>query len=252
MGRDDALFQYCLRLGDNALVLAQRLGEWTGKAPIIEEDLATANTALDLIGQARMWLAYAGEIEGSGRGEDELAFLRDVSDFRNVLLVEQANGNFADTIARQFYFDAWNVRALDALSRSRDPRVAEIAAKSVKEAAYHLERSADWVVRLGDGTEESRAKMQAAIDDLWMYTGEFFEADDIDRAVTESGIGFDPATLHAPWLEEVKRVLDDATLSTPAPGYMQRGGKQGVHTEKLGYLLAEMQFLQRAYPGAQW
>jgi len=252
MGRDDALFQYLLRLGDNALVLAQRLGEWTGKAPIIEEDLATANTALDLIGQARMWLAYAGEIEGKGRGEDELAFLRDVSDFRNVLLVEQANGNFADTIARQFYFDAWNVRALDALSRSRDPRVAEIAAKSVKEAAYHLERSADWVVRLGDGTEESRAKMQAAIDDLWMYTGEFFEADDIDRAVTESGIGFDPAALHAPWLEEVKRVLDDATLSTPAPGYMQRGGKQGVHTEKLGYLLAEMQFLQRAYPGAQW
>ncbi|MCU0896007.1 MAG: phenylacetate-CoA oxygenase subunit PaaC [Burkholderiales bacterium] len=252
MGRDEVLFQYCLRLGDNALVLAQRLGEWTGKAPVIEEDLATANTALDLIGQARMWLTYAGEVEGKGRGEDELAFLRDASDFRNVLLVEQPNGNFADTIARQFYFDAWNVRALDALSRSRDARIAEIAAKSVKESSYHLERSADWVVRLGDGTAESRAKMQAAIDDLWMYTGELFEPDEVDRVVAESGIGFDPTALRTGWLDEVKQVLDEATLVTPAAAYMQRGGKQGVHTEKLGYLLAEMQFLQRAYPGAQW
>jgi ring-1,2-phenylacetyl-CoA epoxidase subunit PaaC len=252
MGRDEALFQYLLRLGDNALVLAQRLGEWTGKAPVIEEDLATANTALDLIGQARMWLTYAGEVEGKGRDEDKLAFLRDVSDFRNVLLVEQPNGNFADTIARQFYFDAWNVRALEALRGSRDARIADIAGKSVKEAVYHHARSSDWVVRLGDGTDESHAKMQAAIDDLWMYTGELFEADEVDRLMAETGIGFDPATLHAPWLEEVARTLDDATLATPAVGHMQRGGKQGVHTEKLGYLLAEMQFLQRAYPGAQW
>lgn len=252
MRRDEALFQYLLRLGDNALVLAQRLGEWTGKAPVIEEDLATANTALDLIGQARMWLTYAGEVEDKGHDEDKLAFLRDASDFRNVLLVEQPNGNFADTIARQFYFDAWNVRALDALRRSQDARVADIAGKSVKEAAYHLERSSDWIVRLGDGTEESHARMQAAVDDLWMYTGELFEADEVDRLMGELGVGFDPETLREPWLDEVKRVLEDATLAIPAAGHMQRGGKQGVHTEKLGYLLAELQFLQRAYPGAQW
>ncbi|MCU0803494.1 MAG: phenylacetate-CoA oxygenase subunit PaaC [Burkholderiales bacterium] len=252
MGRQDALFEYLLRLGDSALVLAQRLGEWTGKAPIIEEDLATANTALDLIGQARMWLAYAGEVEGKGRDEDRLAFLRDASDFRNVLLVEQPNGNFADTIARQFYFDAWNVRALDALRGSTDARVADIAGKSLKEARYHFERSADWVVRLGDGTDESRAKMQAAIDDLWTYTGELFAADEVDRILAESGVGFDPGSLHAPWMDAVKQVLDEATLVAPAAGYMQRGGKQGVHTENLGYLLAEMQFLQRAYPGGQW
>ncbi|MCX7892272.1 MAG: phenylacetate-CoA oxygenase subunit PaaC [Burkholderiales bacterium] len=252
MRREEALFQYLLRLGDSALVLAQRLGEWTGKAPVIEEDLAMANTALDLLGQARMWLTYAGEVEGKGRDEDSLAFLRDASGFRNVLLVEQPNGSFADTLARQFYFDAWNLRALRALSGSADERVAAIAQKSAKEAAYHLERSTDWVVRLGDGTDESHARMQAAIDDLWMYTGELFEGDAVDQAMVEAGVGFDPAALREPWLAEVKSVLTEATLALPAPGYMQRGGKQGVHTEKLGYLLAEMQFLQRAYPGAQW
>ena len=250
------LFDYLLRLGDSPLILAQRLGAWVGKGPILEEDMALANVGLDLLGQARMWLTYAGEVEtrftGKGRTEDQLAFLRDGGDFRNLLLAEQPNGNFADTIARQFLFDAWHELALDALSRSRDERIAGIAAKAAKEVAYHVERSGDWVIRLGDGTDESHAKMQSAIDSLWTYTGEMFVADADETALIDAGVAADVGALAAPWRQRIDAVLDEATLAVPASAHMQRGGKQGVHTEHLGFVLAEMQFLQRAYPGAQW
>ena len=254
------LFEYVLRLADNDLVLAQRLGVWAGKGPVLEEDIALTNVGLDLLGQARLWLAYASEIEalhnGRGRSEDELAFLRDASAFRNLLLAEQPNGNYADTMARQFYFDQWHRLVLDVLSLSTDARIAEIAGKAAKEVAYHVERSADWVIRLGDGTAESNRRMQSAIDDLWMYTGEMFAPDAIELALIETGIAADVRKLHDRWLVNVRGVLDEATLSLPTGVWMQggaeRGGKQGVHTEHLGHMLAEMQFLPRAYPGLQW
>ena len=256
MNSDKALFDYLLRLGDSPLILAQRLGAWVGKGPILEEDMALANVGLDLLGQARMWLSYAGEvearIEGKGRDEDQLAFLRDGGDFRNLLLAEQPNGNFADTIARQFLFDAWHELALGALTRSRDARIAGIAAKSAKEVAYHVERSGDWVIRLGDGTDESHMKMQAAVDRLWTYTGEMFAADDDELSLIDAGIAADVRSLAAPWRQRVEAVMVEGTLSIPVSAHMQKGGKHGRHTEHLGYMLAEMQFLQRAYPNAQW
>jgi ring-1,2-phenylacetyl-CoA epoxidase subunit PaaC len=246
------LFEYLLRLGDNCLILSQRLSEWCGHGPVLEEDIALANVALDLLGHTRFWLSYAAEIEGAGRDEDKLAFLRDAGDFRNVLLVEQPNGDYAMTTARQFYFDAWHFHLLHDLRRSANERVAAIAEKALKEVTYHLERSTDWVIRLGDGTDESHRRMQNAVDDLWMYTGELFEMDEIDRQMLDSGVGVDLESLRSKWTEHVHRTFDEATLTAPAGKWMQRGGKRGVHTEKLGYLLAEMQFLQRAYPGAQW
>ncbi len=256
MTTDEQLFQYLLRLADSPLILAQRLGEWVGHGPVLEEDIAQTNVGLDLLGQARLWLSYAGEVEaryaGTGRDEDQLAFLRDGGDFRNLLLVEQPNGDFADTTARQFLFDAWHVRLLRALADSTDARIAGIAAKAAKEAAYHVERSGDWVIRLGDGTDESHAKMQAAIDDMWMYTGEMFTADAIECALVEAGIAADVRSLAAPWRQHVDAVFAAATITTPEVAFMQQGGKRGVHTEHLGHLLAEMQVLQRAHPGAQW
>ena len=256
MTRDEQLFQYLLRLGDSPLILAQRMGEWVGHGPILEEDIAQTNVGLDLLGQARMWLSYAGEVEARfaphGRSEDELAFLRDSGEFRNLLLAEQPNGNFADTVARQFLFDAWHLPLLGMLACSRDSRIAEIAAKAAKEAAYHVERSADWVIRLGDGTDESHAKMQAAIDDLWMYTGEMFTADAIELALIEAGIAADGRALAAPWREHVEEVLRAATIKIPPDAFMQQGGKRGAHTEHLGHLIAEMQVLPRSHPGAQW
>ena len=255
MTTDPRLFDYLLRLADSDLVLAQRLGEWVGHGPALEEDIALTNVGLDLLGQARLWFAYAGEVEarfGRGRTEDELAFLRDGGDFRNLLLVEQPNGSYADTMARQFLFDAWHGLVLGGLTLSRDERIAEIAAKARKEVAYHVERSADWVVRLGDGTEESHARMQSAIDDLWMYTGEMLEPDALDTALAEDGVGCDLAALAAPWRESVGAVLAEATLAMPQSAAVQRGGRRGVHTEHLGHMLATMQWLQRAYPGAQW
>lgn len=260
MGTEGQLFDYLLRLGDSPLVLAQRLGEWVGKGPIIEEDIALTNVGLDLLGQARLWLSFAGEVEaryaGKRRDEDQLAFLRDSGDFRNLLLVEQPNGNYADTTARQFLFDAWHLLVLRALADSADPRVAEIAVKAAKEVAYHVERSGDWIIRLGDGTDESHAKMQAAIDGLWMYTGEMFRADATELALVEAGVAADVRALEMPWRQNVEAVLAEATIAVPAAAFMQggrgRGGKQGIHSEHLGHLLAEMQFLQRAYPSARW
>ena len=254
------LFDYILRLADNGLVLAQRLGEWVGKGPVLEEDIASTNVGLDLLGQARLWLAYAGDVEAQGgsrgRTEDELAYFRDSDEYRNLLLVEQPNGNYADTITRQFLFDHWHVLVLGELTRSRDDRIAAIAAKAVKEARYHVERSSDWVVRLGDGTDLSHARMQSALDDLWMYTGEMFFIDDVERSLIDAGIAADVRTLAPHWSAAVKGVLDEATLLLRSDDWMQasngRGGKQGVHTEHLSRLLAEMQVLPRSQPEARW
>ncbi len=256
MNCDALIFDYLLRLADSDLILAQHLGEWIGHGPVLEEDIALTNVGLDLLGQARMWFGYAGEVEsrfaGRGRDEDELAFLRDASGYRNLLLVEQPNGDYAQTIARQFYFDVWHELLLAQLAHSRDPRVAEIATKGWKEVRYHVERSADWVIRLGDGTDESHAKMQLAIDDLWMYTGEMFEADATERTLIAEGIACDAPALEGAWHDQIGAVLEEATLIVPASAWMQSGGRRGVHSEHLGHLLAEMQSLQRAYPAAQW
>ena len=253
---DKTLFEYLLRLGDSSLILSQRLGAWTGHGPILEEDLALTNTALDLLGQARMWLTLASEVEGAGRDEDALAYHRDAHQFHNVLLVERDNGNYADTMARQFLFDVWHYFLLQRLEQSADERVAAIAAKSIKEVTYHVRRSSDMVVRLGDGTDESHAKMQAAIDDAWRFTGELFADDAVDQDVAARGIGCDLSALREPWIAHVRDVLEEATLTVPddaaANHLAYRGGRQGRHTEALGYVLAEMQYLPRAYPGATW
>jgi ring-1,2-phenylacetyl-CoA epoxidase subunit PaaC len=260
MTHDEMLFEYLLRVGDTDVIFAQRLGEWVGHGPVIEEDIGLTNIGLDLLGQGRMWLTYAGEVEtrirGTGRTEDELAYLRDGSAYRNLLIAEVPNGDFAVTMARQFCFDQMHWLLLRGLKVSADARVAEIAAKAAKEVSYHVERSTDWVVRLGDGTEESHTRMQSALDLLWPYTGEMFAADEVDGALAGAHVAPDVRALHEPWLTSVNAVLAEATLTVPGGAWMQggggRGGKQGVHTEHLGHLLAQMQFLQRAYPGAQW
>lgn len=244
---------YLLRQGDNALILSQRLSELCGKGPALEEDMALTNVALDLLGQTRMWYEYAGELEGKGRGEDQLAYHRDAHDFRNCLLLEQNNGNYADTMVRQFFFDSWHYFLIGALTKSSDARVAQIAEKSLKEVTYHLRRSGDLIVRLGDGSAVSHAKTQAAVDELWMYTGEFFNYDAADQAMVDAGVAPAAEGLRQQWLAHVSDILAEATLAMPpAEAWMQKGGKQGTHSEHLGYLLAEMQFLQRAYPGAEW
>jgi ring-1,2-phenylacetyl-CoA epoxidase subunit PaaC len=250
---DKAKFEYLLRQGDNALILSQQLSQLCGKGPALEEDMALTNVALDLLGQTRMWLTYAGELEGHGRDEDRLAYLRDSREFRNVLLVEQPNGDYAQTMVRQFLFDTWHYFLMRELLASTDRRIAEIAEKSLKEVTYHLRRSGDLVVRLGDGTAISHAKMQAAVDELWTYAGEMFIYDEIDQAMVEQGVAPAAEGLRAAFLQHVSEVFLEATLALPSPdAYMQRGGKQGRHTERLGYVLAEMQSLQRAYPGAEW
>ncbi|MCO6441384.1 MAG: phenylacetate-CoA oxygenase subunit PaaC [Nitrococcus mobilis] len=252
MNQRQALYEYLLRLGDNALILGQRLTEWIGHAPALEEELGSANVALDLIGQARGWLAYAGTVEGAGRDEDTLALQRDVLDFRNALLLEQPNGHYGDTIARQYLFDAFHYPLLEALRGCADQHIAAIAAKSYKEAGYHRRRSAEWMVRLGDGTAESHAKLQRSVDTLWPYTGELFTPDEVDRTLQSLGVAADLTAVYQTWDEDVARTLKTATLQRPQAGWMQSGGKQGRHSEQLGYILAQMQFLPRAYPDARW
>ena len=248
-----AFFDWLCRMGDNTLILGHRLSEWCGHGPALEEDIALANTALDLIGQTQMWLALAAEVEGAGRSADDLAYLRDAMRFRNLKLVELPNGDMAMTLMREFLFDAFHFELLTALTKSSSPRVAEIAAKALKEVSYHLERASDLVVRLGDGTTESHERMQAALDRLWPYTGEMFAADGVDEAVAEAGIAPKLSDMLPLWQRAVDDVLSEATLTRPDRKFdAQTGGKQGRHTEHLGYLLAEMQFLQRAYPGAKW
>jgi ring-1,2-phenylacetyl-CoA epoxidase subunit PaaC len=249
---DAPLVQYALRLADNALVLGHRLSEWCGHAPMLEEDIALANMALDLIGQARLLYAYAAEVEGEGRDEDQLAYLRDAGQYRNLLLTEQPNGDFAFTIARQSLYSAFVVPFWRALAGSRDETLAAIAAKAEKETAYHLRHCAEWLIRLGDGTAESHTRAQDALDELWPYTGELFEADAVERGLIERGVAVDPQALRAEWDETVETVLAEAMLRRPADGWMQSGGRSGRHSEHLGHLLAELQFLQRAYPGAKW
>ncbi|MGV1792408.1 1,2-phenylacetyl-CoA epoxidase subunit PaaC [Rhizobium sp. A37_96] len=247
-----ALFEFLLRIGDNALILGHRVSEWCGHSPALEEDIALANTALDLIGQTQLWLGLAGEVEGKGRSADDLAYRRDGFQFRNILLVERPNGDFGKTLMRQFLYDAWHYLLLKALKGSTDRRTAEIAEKAFKEVSYHLDRSRDLIIRLGDGTAESHRRMQAALDDLWPFTGEMFVGDAADEALALVGTIPDPQSLKAGWDEIVADALAEATLKRPADGYMHKGGRRGVHTEHLGYILAEMQFLQRAYPGATW
>lgn len=244
--------ELALRMGDACLILGHRDSEWCGHAPALEEDIALANTALDLIGQTQLWLGLAAEAEGRGRSADDLAFLRDASGFRNFLLVEQPNGDFGHTLMRQFLFDSWHLPMLRALEGSSDRRVAEIAEKGAKEAAYHLERSMDLVIRLGDGTEESRRRMQNALDRLWPYAGEMFAGDAADREIAAAGLAPEPESLKPAWRAYLDGVFSDATLKVPASDFAQKGGKSGRHSEHLGYILAEMQFLQRAYPGATW
>ena len=246
-------FDWLCRMGDNTLILGHRLSEWCGHGPALEEDIALANTALDLIGHAQLWLGLAAEVEGQGRSADDLAFLRDTLKFRNVKLVELPNGDMAVTLVRQFLFDAWALGMLKGLATSTSPRVAGIAAKALKEVSYHLERSSDLVVRLGDGTGESHARMQDALDRLWPYAGELFAADAVDEAVAAAGIAPALADLKPDWQRIVDEVLAEATLTRPEVRFdVHLGGKQGRHTEHLGYILAPMQFLQRAYSGASW
>lgn len=253
---DHALTQYLLRMGDSTLILSHRLSEWTGHGPALEEDLAMTNVALDLLGQARLWLTLAGEVEGQGRDEDQLAYLRDAPEYRNYLLVERENGHYGNTIARQFFFDVWHYFLLKRLSESADERVAAIAAKSLKEVTYHVRRSTDIIVRLGDGTPESHRRMQAAVDDAWRFTGELFVDDDITLSLADRNIVPTHASLLSEWLDHVSGTLQEATLTVPDPDaanhLAQRGGVVGRHTEALGFLLAEMQHLQRTYPGASW
>jgi len=249
---DAPLFTYTLRLADNALILGHRLSEWIGHAPLLEEELALGNIALDLIGEARALYTYAGAIEGQGRDEDALAYRRDAGDFHNILLVEQPNGDFAATIVRQFLYAAFMEPFWRALGHSRDATLAAIAAKSQKETAYHRRHAGEWLIRLGDGTEESHRRAQDALDELWPYTGELFETDAVDEALIAQGVAADPAPLRPEWESAVAAVLEEATLQRPAASWMQSGGRAGRHSEHLGHLLATMQFLQRAYPGATW
>lgn len=252
MSANPTLIAYVLRLADNALILAQRMVEMVAAEPELEEELANANFALDYIGQARMLYTRAGELEEKGRGEDDFAFLRDEHEFRNLLLLEQPNGHFGDALVRQFLFETWYLHVLEALVACSDPGLAEIAARAIKEVKYHSRHSSQWLVRLGDGTEFSHERVQAALDDAWPYTGEMFAADDIDLAFQREFDGPDVDAIRRLWQRDVEKTVHEATLRLPDTEWMMSGGKQGRHSEHLGYLLAEMQYLQRSFPGATW
>ena len=248
----EALFNYVVALGDDALTLGHRLSEWCSNGPFLEEDLALTNVALDYIGRARMFYTYAAEVEGRGRTEDDLAYLRDCRDFRNFLITELPRGDFAFTMARQLILDVFNLEFLQALSGSSDANLAGIAAKAVKESRYHLRRSHDWALRLGNGTEESHARMQKAVDELWGYTHELFEMDEQELALAAAGVAVDRGLLRGRWGEAMDAILQEAALARPVEEWSVRGGREGMHTEHLGYLLADLQFLQRSYPGLRW
>jgi ring-1,2-phenylacetyl-CoA epoxidase subunit PaaC len=248
----NTFFAYLLRLADDRLVLGHRLSEWCGHGPILEEDIALANIALDLIGEATAFYKVAADVEGAGRNEDALAYHRDATDYRNALLVELPKGDFGVTIVRQLLFSVFSLLQMEALQRTSHSEIAGIAAKAYKESRYHVRHAAQWVVALGDGTDESHGRAQRAVDELWRYTGELFIADDVDRAAAAEGVGVDPSTIESAWRAQVTDVLERATLTIPATGFMQRGGREGKHTEHLGHMLAEMQILARSHPGASW
>jgi ring-1,2-phenylacetyl-CoA epoxidase subunit PaaC len=247
-----ALVEYLLRHGDDRLLLGHRLSEWCGHAPILEEDIALANIALDYVGQANLLLTLAGQLEGRGRDADAFAYFREAVEFRNLQLVELPNRDFGFTIVRQFLFAAYDVPFLDALQRSTHSELAGIATKAYKEARYHLRHSAEWVIKLGDGTDESHGRVQAALDELWRYTGELFAADDLDRRLAMAGLAPDLTALENAWRDRVTAVCREATLTTPEPTAAMLGGRRGRHTEHLGHLLAEMQIVARSFPGATW
>lgn len=246
------LFEYLIRLGDDSLILGHRLSEWCGHGPILEEDIAMTNIALDLVGQATSILKYAGEVEGKGRTEDDIAFLRFEREYKNVLLVEQANEDFGVTMMRQFLFDAFRKPLFEQLTKSSDTQLAAIAEKSLKETKYHLKHSAEWVIRLGDGTEESHKRVQDALNHLWRYTDELFFTDEVDVDLQSKGIIFSSVELKSNWLQMVKEVLNRATLTIPDNGWQHDGGRKGLHSEHFGYILAELQYMQRAYPNMEW
>jgi ring-1,2-phenylacetyl-CoA epoxidase subunit PaaC len=247
-----ALYEYLIRLGDDSLILGHRLSEWCGHGPILEEDIAMTNIALDLVGQTTSIFAYAAEVEGLGRTEDDIAFLRFEREYKNVLLVEQANEDFGVTMMRQFLFDAFRKPLFEQLTKSSDATLAAIAEKSLKETKYHLKHSAEWVIRLGDGTEESHERVQNALNHLWRYTNELFYTDQVDAELREKGVVFSIDDVKAEWTEMVKKVLDQATLTIPDNGWQHEGGRKGLHSEHLGYILAELQYMQRAYPNMKW
>ena len=241
-----------MRLGDDSLILGQRLAEWCGHGPILEEDIAMTNISLDLIGQAISVLNYAGDVESKGRDGDALAFLRLEKDYKNLLLVEQKNGDFGDTMMRQFLFDAYRKLLFERLQNSTDKQLAAIAEKSLKETRYHFKHSAEWVIRLGDGTDESHKRVQNSLNNLWRYTDELFYVDASDEVLTKQGILPDLSDLKSLWLQEVNTVLDLATLQIPTNNWQFEGGRKGVHSENMGYLLSELQFMQRVYPNMEW
>jgi ring-1,2-phenylacetyl-CoA epoxidase subunit PaaC len=249
---DKARFDYCLRLGDSSLILGHRLSQWCGHGPVLEEDIAMINIALDLIGRATNILKYAGEIEGQGRTEDQLAYLRNERDFQNLLITEQLNGDFAVTIARQFFFDVYSYFLYTELMNSKDPQLSAIAEKAIKEIKYHLRHSSEWMIKLGDGTTESHERIQNAVNTIWRYTGEMFMADETDNILMQEGIAPDLSAVKANWLTMVSEVLERATLEKPQDTFMQSGSKKGIHTEHLGFLLAEMQYLPRTHKDAKW
>jgi ring-1,2-phenylacetyl-CoA epoxidase subunit PaaC len=248
----NSLFEYVLRLGDDSLILGHRLSEWCGHGPILEEDIAMTNISLDLVGQATSLLGYAGELEGKGRDADALAFLRFDRDYKNVLLVEQPNGDFGMTMLRQFFFDAYRKPLFEKLQHSTDQHLAAIAEKSLKETKYHLKHSSEWVIRLGDGTEESNTRIQDSLNTLWRYTNELFFTDEVDNELVERGVVPSFNEIQLEWNATVNAVLSEATLTIPTNNWKQEGGRKGLHSEHLGYILAELQYMQRAYPNMQW
>jgi ring-1,2-phenylacetyl-CoA epoxidase subunit PaaC len=250
--QDQALFEYVLRLADDSLILGQRLGEWCGHGPILEEDIAITNISLDLIGQAISLYDLAAELEGAGKNHDQLAYLRFENEYKNVLLVEQPNGDFAMTILRQFFFDAFRLPLYEALMQSPVAQLAAIAAKSVKETRYHLKHTSEWVIRMGDGTDESHERAQAAIDHLWRYTSELFFEDNIDAQLQSLNLVPSLKEIQVNWMETVKAVLSEATLVIPTNNWKFEGGRQGRHSEHMGYILADLQYIQRAYPNMEW
>jgi ring-1,2-phenylacetyl-CoA epoxidase subunit PaaC len=246
------LIKYVLRWADNSLIHGQRLAEWCGHGPALEEDIALTNTSLDYIGQATHLYKYAAELEGLGRDEDQIAFLRDASDYYNLIILEQPNGDYAFTIARQFLFASWYHMVLEQMKQTSNEFLSGFAEKSIKEVKYHVVHARDWILRMGDGTEESHDRIQLAISTIWEYTPEMFEMDDLDRRILEAGIGVDVAALRPAWRQMVESIFAEATLETPSDAWGHSGGKRGQHSEHLGFILADMQFLQRTYPGAKW
>jgi len=248
----EQLFKYTLRLADNELVLGHRLSEWCGHGPELEEDIAIINIALDHLGQCRSLYQYAGEVEGKGKSEDDLAYLRNEREFSNFLLCELPNGHYGDTIVRSFFYDTFMKYYYESLIQSKDERLSAIAEKSLKEVLYHYKHSAEWVIRLGDGTELSHERVQESIDNIWPYTGEMFEMDEIDDISVEAGVGVNKKLIHDSWLTDVTEILRRATITIPQETYFHSGGRKGVHTEHVGYMLAEMQYLRRQMPEATW